>query len=208
MDMECVLPGTAQQSKIIRKSRHVHEIPWWYYTTLLKNRHFWDWPRCGTATDAWTTCQKDMVPDNTILNPITFASKSLTGTEQRYSNIEREALGILHGLKKFHHYCFTREVFITPDHKPLVAIFKKDMATLLQCIQCILLKIHQYRVQILYKPGLSVFIADWVLQHNHKEGKDKPIRDIRIDYIQCTPDILECISISQIQHTTAQDEHL
>ena len=49
-----------------------------------------------------TICQKDMVPDNTILYPIALASKSLTGTECRYSNIEREALGILHGLKKFH----------------------------------------------------------------------------------------------------------
>ena len=48
-----------------------------------------------------TTGQKDTVPDNTILHPVTFASKSLTGTEHRYSNIEREALGILHGLKNF-----------------------------------------------------------------------------------------------------------
>ena len=34
------------------------------------------------------TCQKGMVPDNTILWPITFASKCLTGAEWRYSNIE------------------------------------------------------------------------------------------------------------------------
>ena len=54
-------------------------------------------------------CQKDTAPDNTILHPITFVSKSLTGAEQRYSNIEHEALGILHGLEKFHHYCFGRE---------------------------------------------------------------------------------------------------
>ena len=59
-----------------------------------------------------TTCQNDTVPDNTILHPIAFASKSLMGTECRYSNIEREALGILHGLKKFHHYCFAREVYV------------------------------------------------------------------------------------------------
>ena len=45
-----------------------------------------------------TTCQKDVVPDNTILHPIAFASKSLTGAECRYSNIERKALGLLHGL--------------------------------------------------------------------------------------------------------------
>ena len=48
-----------------------------------------------------TACQKDAVSDNTTLCPIVFASKSLTGAECRHSNIERDALGILHGLKKF-----------------------------------------------------------------------------------------------------------
>ena len=35
-----------------------------------------------------TACQRDVVPDNTSLRPITYTSKSLTGAEQRYSNIE------------------------------------------------------------------------------------------------------------------------
>ena len=72
-----------------------------------------------------TACQKDIALDNTNLNPIAFASKSLTGAECRYSKIEREALGIIHGLKKFHHNHFAREVLIITDHKLLVAIFKK-----------------------------------------------------------------------------------
>ena len=39
------------------------------------------------------------------------------------------------------------------------------------------IKIYQYRVQILYKPGPEIFIADWLSHHNHKEEKDEPIRD-------------------------------
>ena len=35
-----------------------------------------------------TTWQKGMAPENTILQPIMFTSKSLTGAEWRYSNIE------------------------------------------------------------------------------------------------------------------------
>ena len=35
-----------------------------------------------------TLCQEDMVPDNTILHPIAFASECLTDAEHRYSNIE------------------------------------------------------------------------------------------------------------------------
>ena len=68
-----------------------------------------------------TTCPTYIALDNTILRPIAFASKSLTRAECRYRNIEREALGILHGLEKFNH-CFAREVSIITGHKPLVAL--------------------------------------------------------------------------------------
>ena len=54
---------------------------------------------------------------------------------KRYSNIEREALGILHGLEKFHHYYFAKKVSIITNHKLLMIIFKKDVATLSQRLQ-------------------------------------------------------------------------
>ena len=61
-------------------------------------------------------CQKGTAPDNTILRPIAFASKSFMGAKQRYSNIQCETLGILHSLEKFHHYCFGREVLVITNH--------------------------------------------------------------------------------------------
>ena len=70
-----------------------------------------------------TSCPIDKAPDNSILRSITFASKSLSSIGKRYRSIEREALGILHGLKKVHHYYFAREVSIITDHKLLGAIF-------------------------------------------------------------------------------------
>ena len=125
-------------------------------------------------------CQKGVAPDNVTLHAIVFTSKSLTGAEQRYSNIKSKALGILHSLEKLQHYCSGQEVLVITDHKPLAAMFKKDVATLLQHIQHILLKIDQYRVQIIYKPGPEIFIADWLSRNNHVEGKDKPIKDMDI----------------------------
>ena len=119
-------------------------------------------------------------------------------------------LGILHGLEKFHHYCFGRKVLVITDHKPLVSMLKKDVATLSQHIWHILLKIHQYRVQIIYKPGPEIFIADWPSRHNHTEGKDEPIKgmDIQVDAIQTAMDMSDCISMAEIQQTLLMDNHL
>ena len=88
-------------------------------------------------------------------------------------------------------------------------MFKKDIATLSQHIQHILLKIHQYRVQIIYKPGPEIFIADWLSRHDHIEGKDKPIKgmDTQVDAIQSVTDMLECGSTAEIQ-ASSQDDHL
>ena len=96
------------------------------------------------------------------------------------------------------------------DHKPLVSIFQKDVAMLSQCIQYILLKIHQYMVQVMYKPGPDIFIADWLSRHNHIEGKNKPMEDMdtQVDALQSTTDMPECVSMAEIQQALAQDDHL
>ena len=60
-----------------------------------------------------------------------------------YSNIEQKALGMLHGLEKFQHYCFAKEVCKITDLKPLVAMLCKDVATLSQQLVCIMLRIYQ-----------------------------------------------------------------
>ena len=44
------------------------------------------------------------IPDITALCPIAFTCKSLLNEEWHYSDIELEALNILHGLEKFLHY--------------------------------------------------------------------------------------------------------
>ncbi|CAB0009978.1 unnamed protein product, partial [Nesidiocoris tenuis] len=55
--------------------------------------------------------------------PIAFASRSLTPSEQKYPQIEKEALGLVWALKKFFHYVYGREFILHTDHKPLTHIF-------------------------------------------------------------------------------------
>ena len=156
------------------------------------------------------SCPRDKAPENSILRPIMFASKSLSSAERRYSNIERETLGILNRLEKFHHYCLVRDVSIITDHKPLVAIFKKDVTVLSQRIQPMFLRIHHYRVRVINKPGLDLFITDWLSRQNHKENKDPEIpgMQMNIDAIETMTNIPDCMTLQWLQQATSQDDHL
>ena len=83
-----------------------------------------------------------------------------------------------------------------------MAIFKKDVATLSQGLQQILLRIHQYRVKIIYKPGPDLFIADWLSRQNHKEDMDEEIvgMQVKINHIETATNITECKMIHEFQH--------
>ena len=62
---------------------------------------------------------KDYTPDNSTLQPIAFTGNILNSAKTWYSNIKREALGIMYGLEKFHHSCSICDVSMITDHNPL-----------------------------------------------------------------------------------------
>ena len=59
--------------------------------------------------------------------PVAYASRSLTQTEQRYARIEKECLAIVFACEKFEHYILGKDVVVKSDHKPLEVIFKKPL---------------------------------------------------------------------------------
>lgn len=64
--------------------------------------------------------------------PIEYRSKLLEEKGTRYSNIEGEILTVVNGLEKFHYCAYGRQVTVEIEHKPLEAIFKKHLSTVLQ----------------------------------------------------------------------------
>lgn len=92
--------------------------------------------------------------------PIVYASRALTKSQQNYAQIEKEALAISFGCEKFHQYIFGRSVTVESDHKPLQSIFKKSLHQAPARLQRLLLSLQKYDLNVIFKPGKTMFLAD------------------------------------------------
>ena len=136
-----------------------------------------------------------------------FASKLLTETESRYSNIEREMLAVLFGLEKFHYYAYGRPVVVESDHKPLEAIFKKHPSSAPPRIARMMLRIQKYNAQIKYVPGKDIPVADALSRISSccgeaVQGLDVSIHEVLL-HLNASP-----TRVSQIREETAMDTTL
>ena len=62
-----------------------------------------------------------------------YASRSMTDTEMRYAQIEKEALVITWACEKFSNYLFGIKFKLETDHKPLVPLLStKDLGARIQ----------------------------------------------------------------------------
>ena len=62
--------------------------------------------------------------------PVTFASRAPTLSEKKYSQIRKELLAQVFGMEDNHHHVYVRKVILWTDHKPLVSISQKPLASL------------------------------------------------------------------------------
>ena len=93
--------------------------------------------------------------------PVAFSSRTMTFTEQRYAQIEKEMLAIVHACTKFHDYIYgLPNVEVETDHKPLETIFKKEISKSPKRLQRMLLSVQKFNLNVKYKRGAELFIAD------------------------------------------------
>ncbi|XP_011437820.3 retrovirus-related Pol polyprotein from transposon 297 [Magallana gigas] len=93
--------------------------------------------------------------------PVAYASKALSQTEQRYAQIEKECLAIVFACEHFDQYIYGRDlVTVQSDHKPLETIFKKSLLAAPKRLQRMLLRLQKYNLRVTYTKGSELYIAD------------------------------------------------
>jgi len=93
-------------------------------------------------------------------SPIAYASRSLTETECKYAQIEKELLAVVFGCERFHQYIYAKEVTVETDHRPLVSIITKSLDKAPARLQRMLLRLQRYNIDLQYKPGKELYTAD------------------------------------------------
>ena len=61
--------------------------------------------------------------------PIAYASRSLSDAERNYSQLEKEGLALVFGVKHFHAYLFGHSFELVTDHQPLLALLNERKPT-------------------------------------------------------------------------------
>ena len=86
---------------------------------------------------------------DTDLEPVAYASRSMSETERRYAQIEKEALATTWTCEKFFMYIFGKRFQIETDHKPLVPLLgSKHLDSLPPCVVHLRLCLDRFEYSI------------------------------------------------------------
>ena len=108
-------------------------------------------------------------------------------TEQRYAQIEKETLAIVHAFHKFDQLLFGKaDVVVHSDHKPLEIIFKRPLADAPRRLQSMMLTHQRYTFTVEYRKGSTLHIADtlsWAPLPitSHKKVQDELVYRVELE---------------------------
>ncbi|KAJ1181498.1 hypothetical protein NDU88_006705 [Pleurodeles waltl] len=145
-----------------------------------------------------------------VWSPVAYASRSLTDTEQRYSEIEKEAIAVHWGCKHYHIYVYGRPFVVTTDHKPLLPLFNGTASKPPPRIEKWMLQLQDYRCRLEYHPGAEN-PADYLSCHP-RTASESEMSDAREteEYVRYVIDRSRPLpmSIAEIVQATSEDECL
>ena len=147
--------------------------------------------------------------------PLAFVSKTLTPAQRRYSQIDREGLGVIFGVTKFHKFLYGRKFILQLDNKPLTAIFSPDKhipAMAAQRLARWALKLRTYNYEVQFRPtgqhsnadGLSRLPAGPDKEFDHQEAME----DEEIVHLIEAQMFQSPLDISEVSRETLKDKIL
>lgn len=93
--------------------------------------------------------------------PVAFASRTLTSSEVKYAQIEKELLAIVFACERFHYYVYGSAFTVESDHRPLESLMKKDLVDVSVRLQRLMMRLLKYdQMEVTFKPGKEMLIAD------------------------------------------------
>ena len=141
---------------------------------------------------------------------VTYASRSLTETEQRYSQTEREALGIVWACEHLHLYIYGKPITVYTDHKPLVSIFGNPSSKPPPRIERWALRLQPYQLTVRYRKG-DGNPADYLSRHPSKQitaaSREQKIAEEYVNYIVSTS-TPKAMTVAEIEEATKADTTL
>ncbi|XP_048236436.1 uncharacterized protein LOC125371759 [Haliotis rufescens] len=103
-------------------------------------------------------CQKDC---SGVYKAVAYCSRSMTDTERRYAQVEKEALAITWACERFRDYLLGKQFHINTDHKPLLSLLgNKSLDQLPPRIQRFKMRLMAYSYTISHVPGKQLCSAD------------------------------------------------
>lgn len=93
--------------------------------------------------------------------PIAYASRTLSKSEKKWAQIEKELLAIVFACERFHYYLYGREFTVQSDHKPLETLVRRDIDDVSARLQRMFLFLLKYpKLEITCVPGKQMLVAD------------------------------------------------
>ena len=139
--------------------------------------------------------------------PVAFASRTLSCSEKNYSQIEKEALACVFGVKKFHQYLYGHHFTLITDHKPLIQLLNGQSAISTQAsarIQHWTLTLSSYEYSIIFRSSEENANADAMSQLPVKECVPDPPNPadtvLLLEHLESSP-----VNVSQIWNRTRRD---
>ena len=110
--------------------------------------------------------------------PVAYASRSMTQTESRYAQIEKEALAITWACGKFSDYILGRKFSIETDHKPLIPLLNsKNLDALPPRVVRFRLRLTKFDYMVYHVPDKQLFTADALSRAPIPETLEDPLQE-------------------------------